>query len=158
MQNLSEQLPAKIKIVWRISALIVFVCGLIVWAILAWVIGHFDWPSWLNYPAGILVVGGFALELTLVPYRYRFWRYQLTATDVEIESGFIFHQQTAVPISRIQNVTLQAGPLFQLFGLQTVEVETAATSHEIAGVLPATAEQLKQQLMALAQQEDLDES
>lgn len=157
MQNL-HHLPAKVKKVWRLSALIILAVGLLAWAILAGVIHYFDWPGWLNYPLGALVLGDFIIEFALVPYRYRFWLYRLTPTAVEIESGFFSHRQTAVPISRIQNVTLQAGPLFQYFGLRTVEIATAATSHEIAGVLPETAEQLKQQLMALAQQEAQNDS
>ena len=69
---------------------------------------------------------------------------------MEIESGFFFHQQTAIPINRIQNVTLEAGPILQWQKLQTVSIETAATSHKIESVLPETAQQLKQQIMALA--------
>lgn len=62
------------------------------------------------------------------------------------------------PFHGSKNVTLQAGPLFQFFHLQSVKIETAAAAHEIAGVLPETATQLKKQLMELAQEEDVNAS
>ena len=154
----SQHLPERIKKVWRISALLSLVVGSVMCAVIYLVVDHFDWPGWINYIAWTLVLLDFAVELLIIPYRYRFWLYQITTTDVEIESGFFLHKQTAIPISRIQNVTLQAGPLFQFFHLQSVKIETAAAAHEIAGVLPETATQLKKQLMELAQEEDVNAS
>lgn len=154
----TQRLPKKIKKVWQLSALLSLVIGLVVWAIVVWAVGHFDWPKWIDHIFLALVLLDFVTELLVIPYRYRFWLYQITSTDVEIESGFFLHKQTAIPISRIQNVTLQAGPLFQFFHLQSVKIETAAAAHEIAGVLPETATQLKKQLMELAQEEDVDAS
>ncbi|WP_243676771.1 PH domain-containing protein [Secundilactobacillus collinoides] len=57
-----------------------------------------------------------------------------------------------MPINRIQNVTLEAGPLLQWQQLKAVSIETASTTHEIEAVLPHTAEHLKQQIIALAQE------
>lgn len=154
----SQHLPERIKKVWKISALLSLVVGSVMCAVIYWVVDHFDWPGWINYIAWTLVLLDFVVELLIIPYRYRFWLYQITTTDVEIESGFFLHKQTAIPISRIQNVTLQAGPLFQLFHLQSVKIETAAAAHEIAGVLPESAVQLKQRLMELTQEEDVNAS
>ncbi|WP_288530874.1 PH domain-containing protein [uncultured Secundilactobacillus sp.] len=89
-----------------------------------------------------------------MPYRYQFWRYAINDNDVEIESGFFFHYETAIPITRIQNVTLSAGSVLQWFKLKTVIIETAADRHEISAVLPETAEILKVRIMNLAERKD----
>ncbi|WP_170173460.1 PH domain-containing protein [Secundilactobacillus silagei] len=150
MMESGQALPAKIKTVWRISAGCSFLVGLLITGglLTATVIWQWSRLFWL-ISAG-LTVAEVVIELALIPYRYRFWRYRISERDVEIESGFFFHQQTAIPINRIQNVTLEAGPILQWQKLQTVSIETAATSHKIESVLPETAQQLKQQIMALA--------
>lgn len=98
----TQRLPKKIKKVWQLSALLSLVIGLAVWAIIVWAVGHFDWPKWIDHIFLALVLLDFVTELLVIPYRYRFWLYQITPTDVEIESGFFLHKQTAIPISRIQ--------------------------------------------------------
>jgi membrane protein YdbS with pleckstrin-like domain len=90
--------------------------------------------------------------LLLIPYRYRFWRYAITPGAVYLRSGYLFRQEEAIPIARIQNVTLEAGPLLQWQGLQSVQIQTASTTHHIAGVTRAVADQLRDQIMRLAKE------
>ncbi|WP_415562909.1 PH domain-containing protein [Lentilactobacillus hilgardii] len=56
----------------------------------------------------------------------------------------------SIPIARVQDVTLSAGPILQSQKLQTVQITTASTSHKIDGLEPQTAEQLRRQIMQLA--------
>lgn len=149
---MQTQLPAQIKTVWRLRALI----DGVIWAILAvgLIIAHllWQWPWWLAaivIGLGVLHVGG---HLILIPYRYAFWRYQITADAVDLQRGFIFRKYEAIPISRIQNVTLEQGPLLRGQHLQSVKVQTAATTHEIAGVEEAVADALREQIMQLAKE------
>lgn len=86
----------------------------------------------------------------MVSYRYAFWRYNLTADAVELQSGYIFKKLVSIPIARVQDVTLSAGPILQSQKLQTVQITTASTSHKIDGMEPQTAEQLRRQIMQLA--------
>lgn len=145
-----DALPQQIKTVWRISAAGTLIFGLLISAGLQLAIHFWHWWSWLGVSLAVLTILTTIVELAIVPYRYRFWRYRIRAQSVEIESGFFFHELTAIPISRIQNVTLEAGPILQWQHLQTVNIETAATTHKIESVTLATADQLKQQIMALA--------
>lgn len=149
-----EALPLKIKTVWRLSALGSFIFGAVICGGL-WAAVHFwNWWQWLAIVATIITVAEPLIELAIIPYRYRFWRYLITENAIQIESGFFFHRITAIPISRVQNVTLEAGPILQWQHLQTVNIETAATSHRIESVLPDTADQLKEQILALAMEEE----
>lgn len=144
----------KIKKVWRLRTLILLIIEASIAALIFWLSNFFAWPIWLTPAFIIFILFDFVTEMALIPYRYHFWRYQVTNTDVEIEAGFFFHKQTAIPITRIQNVTLEVGPLFQYFHLQTVKVETAAAGHDIAGVSPETANKLKKQIIKLTRKED----
>ncbi len=156
MEN-SQQLPSKIKHVWQLTAIIYLVIGLFIAGIVGTAAFFFDWPKWIHLILIIIVVLDFIFELAIIPYRYRFWRYQITSTDVEIDSGFFIRKQTAIPISRVQNVSLDAGPLYQLFHLQKVKIQTAAASHDISGVEEETAKKLKDRIIELAkEEEDID--
>ncbi|MTV82771.1 PH domain-containing protein [Secundilactobacillus folii] len=145
-----DALPEKIKVVWRISALGTLIFGLLITGGLLFAQHFWGWWQWLVLAALALTVVYTLIGFAIIPYRYRYWRYRISTDSVEIESGFFFHVLTAIPISRIQNVTLEAGPILQWQHLQTVNIETAATTHKIESVLPVTAEQLKEQIMTLA--------
>lgn len=150
--NESNHLPKQIKTVWRISAMInTSIYAAIGVAVL--VTHHFVDQQWLLYGVGIffaIAVIDFIVEMSLVPYRYSFWLYTLTDDAVELHSGFIFRKLISIPIARVQDVTLSAGPILQSQKLQEVRITTASTSHKIDGLDPDVGEQLRKQIMKLA--------
>ncbi len=148
----AERLPQQIKMVWRWMALLSGGVGLIISAGLWLAHVYWHWWLWLVVVAVGLSLLDVLVELLLVPYRYAFWRYRITDNAVVLKSGVVFQKEVAIPISRIQNVTLKAGPLLQLVGLQAVTVETAATSDQIDGVTTAVADQLRNQILLLARE------
>lgn len=156
--KMGQQLPKRIKTVWRLQAgfnLLIDI-GIVVGIIVCHY--FFSWPTWLIWVASLLAMMAAIIQFTLIPYRYQFWRYQLSDHDVEITTGFFVRKTTAVPILRIQDVTLSAGPLLQFNHLQSVKIHTAAAVHEIGGVDHATATKLKNQIMNLAKEEDVYDS
>lgn len=147
---MAEQLPATIKQVWVIGALL-NALGWLALAAALWVANSWwAWPLWLVAIALALAVLHPLVHLVLIPYRYAFWRYQITPDAVYLKKGAIFRKEEALPITRIQNVTLEAGPVLAHYHLQAVSIETASTKHEIDGVTPAVAAQLRDQIMQLA--------
>ena len=149
---MGEQLPKRITRIWLFSALIWTLILIGLTGLIWFLTQRFQW-----WPAIPLIIGILSLALIIgllgsIPYRYRFTRYQLSNLALEVQSGFFLRKFEAIPISRIQNVTLTAGPLLQWQHLQAVTVETAATSHTIDGVEPAVADQLRDQLLKLAQE------
>lgn len=153
MEN-GQPLPQRIKVIWRFDALWIFLIALAVAvgsyvALQFWSVTFFHWTLWLGV-AGAIV--GPLIIFLLIPYWYRFQRYQISDDDVELQSGFIFRKRVAVPIGRVQDVKLAAGPLFQWQKLQQVTIQTASTSHEIGGLDPEVAEQLRDQIIQLAKE------
>jgi membrane protein YdbS with pleckstrin-like domain len=150
--NESNHLPKQIKTVWRISAAI-HALILVIIGIVGMVAHHFFGQQWLLYAAGFFFAAAvidFIIEIALVPYRYSFWLYTITDDAVELRSGFIFRELVSIPIARVQDVTLSAGPILQSQKLQEVRVTTASDSHTIDGVEPEVGEELRKQIMKLA--------
>ncbi len=150
--NNGTQLPKRIKRVWRLSAILVTIVLLLL-AAAGFVGTHlFNWPLlfWTSIGFVGIAIVYLIVELAIIPYRYAFWRYTLTADAVELQSGYIFKKLVSIPIARVQDVTLSAGPLLQSQKLQEVAVTTAATTHKIDGLEPDVANQLRHQIMQLA--------
>lgn len=148
----AEKLPRQIKTVWCYAALISGGVGLLISAALWLAHTYWHWWGWLPVAGVALSVLDVVVELGMIPYRYAFWQYRITENAVYLSSGVCFKKQVAIPISRIQNVTLSAGPLLQLVKLQAVTVETAAAGDKIDGVPPVVAAQLRDRIMLLARE------
>lgn len=155
---MGQQLPESIKSVWRLQVSLNLLIEMII--IVGMLCGFYflKWPMWIvAIIAAIFIIFSIG-EFILISYRYQFWRYQISDHDVEVTTGFFVRKTTAVPILRIQDVTLSAGPLLQFKKLQSVKIHTAAAVHEIGGVDHQTATSLKTKIMDLAKEEDVYDS
>lgn len=85
-------------------------------------------PGWLL--VAVLVAAAVAvLHLLVMPqWRFRVHRWEATDDAVYTQSGWFDQERRIAPISRIQTVDSQRGPLEQLFGLANVTVTTASAA------------------------------
>ncbi|MGX7681951.1 PH domain-containing protein [Jatrophihabitans sp. DSM 45814] len=93
--------------------------------------------------AGTVVLA--AAHLSVMPrWRFRVHRWELTPTACYAQSGWINQQRRIAPLSRIQTVDSERGPLEQLFKLANVTVTTASAAGpiKIKGLDRGTADQL----------------
>jgi uncharacterized protein len=105
--------------------------------------------SGLRITALALTVVIAAAHLSIMPrWRYRVHRWEVTTTAVYTQSGWLSQERRIAPISRVQTVDTQRGPLVQLFGLANVTVTTASAAGplRIEGLDLATAEGLVSEL------------
>lgn len=77
-------------------------------------------------------------------------RWEVTETAVYTQCGWLVQERRIAPVSRVQTVDTERGPLAQLFGLSTVTITTASAKGElrIEGLLRADAERLVRDLTA----------
>jgi uncharacterized protein len=97
----------------------------------------------------VLTVLAAAAHLMVMPrWRYRVHRWEVTATAVYTQSGWLSQERRIAPISRVQTVDTERGPLEQLFRLANVTVTTASAAGplRIHGLDRATAERLVAEL------------
>jgi membrane protein YdbS with pleckstrin-like domain len=83
--------------------------------------------------ANYAVLGGTVLLATghivvMPPWRYRVHRWEATDEAVYTQSGWFNQERRVAPVSRIQTVDTERGPLAQLFGLADVTVTTASAA------------------------------
>lgn len=150
---LANQLPAKIKNVWR-NYLFLNSLGFIVFGGIATLfikstngLEGFWFIAVVLYFAAVLLQ--FIVRMALIPYRYAFHRYQITPEEIEFQTGYFFRSTTYVPIVRIQHVETEQGPLLRHEGLMSLVIHTAATAHHIDGLEMKEAQQLRDQIIQL---------
>ncbi len=102
---------------------------------------------------GALVVVAVVHTLVMPRWRYAVHRWETTPEAVYTQTGWFTQERRIAPISRIQTVDSERGPLEQVFDLATVTVTTASAKGplRIAGLDAPTAERLVDELTAVAQ-------
>jgi uncharacterized protein len=100
-----------------------------------------------------VVVIGLGYLLVMPRWRFRVHRWETTDDAVYTSAGWINQEWRVAPMSRIQTVDTERGPLQQLFGLATVTVTTASAAGalRLAGLDHVVADDLVEQLTETTQ-------
>jgi membrane protein YdbS with pleckstrin-like domain len=73
-----------------------------------------------------------AVHVVVMPqWRYRVHRWEATDTAVYTQSGWLNQERRIAPISRVQTVDSERGPIEQLFRIANVTVTTASAAGPI---------------------------
>jgi membrane protein YdbS with pleckstrin-like domain len=107
---------------------------------------------------------GIALALALVALlvgtplvpelRWRRWRWEVREHEIDLQRGILVVRRTLIPMARVQHVETERGLLGQWLGLSTVEIHTAAGSHEIPLLAEADAGEMRARIAELARTDD----
>jgi uncharacterized protein len=101
---------------------------------------------WLLAAMGVVLLIGLPYGLISPFYRYRVHRWEVTEEAVYTRTGWLWQEWRIAPMSRIQTVDTERGPLEQLYRLASVTVTTASAAgavkirgldHELAADLVA---------------------
>lgn len=150
--NPQQKLPESAIKAWRVSGLI---NSLFFWAIPAvlWFI-YLDSgspPVWVIVATALAALFLSIIIVFITPLvRYRHWRYEIDENEVDLKYGIIVIRRTLVPIKRVQHVDTQQGPILRNYGLSTVTISTAATTHQIPALDEETADTVRQQISQFA--------
>lgn len=112
---------------WTARALLGWLV-LVVAQVLFTVLASDDFLRWhVTVLAATVVLA--AAHLAIMPrWRYRVHRWEATPEAVYTQAGWLAQQWRIAPISRIQTVDTERGPLAQLFRLSNVTVTTASAA------------------------------
>jgi uncharacterized protein len=136
---------------WRVRALIGWLG--VVAALLAWLVFDDAHRGLQAAGLGAAALVGLAHLIVMPQWRYHVHRWEVAPQAVYTRAGWLHQESRIAPISRIQTVDSERGPLEQLFGLADVTVTTASAAGPltIEGLDRATAERLVDELTTAAQ-------
>lgn len=146
--------------VWRISNLISNGIILIVLAGILFLQKYFDWYDWIGpvlYSIIALVFLYGVYEVVIKPiYLQKTWRYEIDEQHVQIKHGLFSRHHLIVPMTKVEYVNTNQGPLLRRYGLSTITIGTIASSHEIPTIPEAEAKELRNKIAFLANINDTD--
>lgn len=140
----------------RVSSAISYVVFIAIAGTVCYFVGRKAEPPIPYILAGILVAAvPLLLWLTWFwpKWAYRRWSYLIGPKLIELRYGVIWQSSVMVPISRLQHVDMQRGPLERKLGLASLVLHTAGTqdaTHTIPGLEFQTASLLRDQLIDVA--------
>lgn len=148
-------LDARIVRLWRIQNLMLggfILTSAVVGGGLLWTLS--DTPKFVAPTAILVALALMALLAGWLPSRmFAAHKYRMNDVCLELRSGIIWRKSVLIPISRVQHLDLQRGPLERRLGLATLQVHTAGTrnaAHAIPGLDADVAVHLREQLAASA--------
>lgn len=151
-----ERLDPRASTIWLINNLIV--TGIVTIIAAAIMYGLYRWRdtdlAWvIGIPVALLIMLVLIAWIDVI-VRYRQWRFEIRADEVDLKHGFITHTRQLVPMSRIQHVDTRQGPIERHYGLSSVIFYTAAGSMEIPALSVTRASEVRNQIAALAKVHD----
>lgn len=106
-------------------------------------------PAWIG--AGIALLLLLLWSLIAPPLGWARWRFSIDEELLLARYGIVFHEEKAIPMSRLQHVDLTRGPIERAFGLATLVVFTAGTegaSFRLPGLAAARAQELRDRILS----------
>jgi len=124
-----QPLDSRVVNLWRVSAMIGFGVLLMGLLILVVAVGVAEPRAlvWLAFAWLALAAVSVWFCLWYPPRLYRSWGYRIDAKVLETRSGRVFQRARLLPLSRLQHVDIESGPLERMFGLAALVLHTAGT-------------------------------
>lgn len=125
----AHQVSPRAVSMWRSVALAQLVGTAVVLVVLAILLPSHPWWLWVLYV--VVLVPEIAVAVWMPSIRNRIHRWEVTSTAVYTRSGWLTTELRIAPLSRVQTVDTQRGPLLRLFGLSSITVTTASAAGPI---------------------------
>lgn len=141
-----------------ITDLIIFlVLGGLLWA------GYFfDWYEWIKIILWVLLglmpflaVWSIVIDPIIIQ---KHWRYGIDENFVRLKHGKFFQTDTVIPMTKIQYVEAEQGPILRRFGLYSLTIGTMRSAHEIPALPEQEAFEIRDLIAYHAKINEVDES
>ncbi|WAA12557.1 PH domain-containing protein [Fervidibacillus halotolerans] len=151
LNELKNRISEKALTVWKIHGMIQSGIFLLVAVVATVLIFIFDWPKWIiSILVVLFILGGYYSIFFSPKLKWRRWRYEIREQEIELQHGLFVVTKTLIPMVRVQHVDMEQGPILKKYGLATISISTAATTHEIPALEGEEAENVRQIISELA--------
>ena len=146
----AQRLAPQARWAWRLSWAASWLVALVVFGMAA---GDLPGP-WYGIGMAALAVVLVAGTIVVPELRWRRWRWEVREHEIDLQRGILVVRRTLIPMARVQHVETERGLIGQALGLATVEIHTAAGSHEIPLLRDHDAGMMRARIAELARTDD----
>lgn len=105
------------------------------------------WIGWILIGLTVITVIAFIWSTLIRPVLlYRNTRYEVDEQYMQLKTGALFEKHQLIPMTKIQSVETNQGPIMRKYGLYSLSVETMASSHSIVGLSESRAIKMRNQI------------
>lgn len=145
--------------VWIISEAIMNLIGFFLLGVLLYLDHLFSWQEWIGWifiVITIISVLGAVWSIINPFLQYKNWRYDVDEEFLQLQSGVLNEIHQLVPMTKIQSVLTEQGPLLRKYGLCSVSIKTMGSSHTIPALTRDVAVELRNQIAHFAKIKEVE--
>ncbi|GGM19170.1 UPF0699 transmembrane protein YdbS [Paraliobacillus quinghaiensis] len=156
-QSPNERIAEDAIKAWKLLAILMAIIPFLLTLTLFILAYIFTFSYWYGIGLLAITLAEGIITIFIIPkLRWRRWRYQIYDQEIYIQHGILIVNRTLVPMIRVQHVDTKQGPILKKYGLASLTISTAATTHEIPALLEDEAYALRDQISELARVEQDD--
>jgi membrane protein YdbS with pleckstrin-like domain len=96
---------------------------------------------------GFIIILTAILDSFVWPFlEYQQWKYGIFKDKIELIKGIIVRKKIIIPISRIQNLKIEQGPIQRIYKISSINIITAGGCHVIPAIPVEEAEMISERL------------
>ncbi|MDW0108752.1 PH domain-containing protein [Sporosarcina aquimarina] len=122
---------------------------------------YFSWGQWSRWIVWIAVALMLISGIWSIGFRpfyvHKHFRYGFSDEFLQIKSGAFYETHELIPMTKIQAVSTNQGPILRKFGLYSLTIETMGSSHEIPALPKEVAVDVRNQIALYAKIREVDE-
>ena len=146
--------------VWIIGGTISYSIWLILFAVLLYVDFRFSWYEWIGWIligiTSLIALSGI-WSVFIKPFiLYKNWRYAANEEFLQLKFGAFYEEHQLVPMTKIQSVSTNQGPILRKYGLYSISIETMGSSHVIPTLPKDVAFELRNQIAHFAKIKEVE--
>ncbi|KAB8127931.1 PH domain-containing protein [Gracilibacillus oryzae] len=158
-EELTERISPKAPKAWLLTEIIGDVVGVIILIILFYLDAYFGWADWIGWILiGIAILSAVSIIYSSIEpkYLYKSWRYRVDEEFFQCKYGVWREKWITVPMSKIQSVSTEQGPILRKYQLRTIKVETMGSSHAIPALDEEVALRLREEIAEYAKLKEVE--
>ncbi len=141
-------LPERVVSYWRVSSALSGVPMALIAALIAF--GASESAAIAGAVFAVFAVA-LAIDLSVIaPRRRALWWYAIGDEQIDLQHGWLIIRRTVIPMTRVQHVQLERGPVADRFRLAELKIFTAAGFVKIPALDRDEGDRIRQQIADLA--------
>ncbi|MBY7144949.1 PH domain-containing protein [Virgibacillus sp. NKC19-3] len=146
--------------VWLIRETAENMVGFIILGVLFYLDYYLSWREWIGWifiGLTVLAIIGTIWSFFKAFLLYKHWRYGISEEFLQLKSGALKEKHELVPMTKIQSVSTNQGPLLRRYNLYAITVNTMGSEHVIPALPKPIAMELRGQIARYAKVKEADE-
>lgn len=118
-------------------------------------VDKFAYGPLVFYSFTILIFSVFIIFTFVFPFiEYREWSYKILSDRIELKNGIFIKKRIIIPITRVQYLDINQGPIYRFFALSSLRLNTAGSMHTIPALTEEESEEISLRLKEVIEMSD----